>query len=90
MDKIEYAIAAYLLATVVAHFPIYWISTRLTDALGRESQDSGVYLPAILGMIERALFITAILLDHIEFIAVWLALKAAAQWSGWQNVPSGV
>jgi hypothetical protein len=39
-------------------------------------------LPAIVGMIERALFVTAILLDHVEFIAVWLALKAAAQWGG--------
>ncbi len=39
--------------------------------------------PAAIGLLERSLFTSAYLLDQGEFIAVWLAIKAAGQWNRW-------
>jgi hypothetical protein len=43
------------------------------------------YLPAILGVLERLLYIAALLAGFAEFIGVWLVLKVAGGWEGWSK-----
>ena len=38
-----------------------------------------------LGIVERGLYTTALLIGAPSWIAVWLALKVAAQWKRWQS-----
>lgn len=44
-----------------------------------------IFLPAIVGMIERVLYVAAILAGAPEFIGVWLAIKVAGGWKGWSE-----
>ena len=75
--------AAYLAAVFLANLPIAAIRNGLYRQLGRPSAESGRHLGAIVGYIERALFVAALQNGHAEFIGVWLALKVAGKWSGW-------
>jgi hypothetical protein len=43
------------------------------------------WLPATVGALERILYFFAFLMGKPEFIAVWLALKVAGQWSQWSE-----
>ncbi len=43
--------------------------------------------PKGVGVLERLLITSAVGLGHSSFIAVWLALKAAASWSQWKQPP---
>jgi len=50
------------------------------------------YLPAVVGVLERILYVIAILAEAPEFIGVWLAIKTAGSWKGWsegRDYPSG-
>ena len=90
MDHPGWAIAAYVLAMVVAHFPIAGIVSALYKGLDVDIHSPTAHLPALVGLIERGLFVGALQHDRGEFVAVWLALKVAAQWKGWeQGVGSG-
>src|SRR2546425_10452035 len=42
--------------------------------------------PQMVGLVERTLYTASWLLGQPEFIAVWLALKVAGQWSRWSEV----
>lgn len=44
-----------------------------------------VFLPAIVGLLERVLYVAAILGGQGAFIGVWLALKTAGGWKGWSG-----
>jgi hypothetical protein len=44
-----------------------------------------IFLPALVGLLERLLYIIALLAKSPEFIGVWLALKVAGGWSGWSG-----
>jgi hypothetical protein len=39
----------------------------------------------VVGIVERALYTSALLLGSPEFIAIWLALKVAGQWDRWKQ-----
>jgi hypothetical protein len=47
------------------------------------------YQPILMGLIERTLYMSALLFGHGEFIAVWLGLKVAGGWKRWQNEKIG-
>jgi hypothetical protein len=85
VDHPGWAIAAYVLAIVIAHYPIAKIVSTLYRDLGVEIHAPNSHLPALVGAIERGLFVGALQLERGEFIAVWLALKVAAQWKGWEQ-----
>jgi hypothetical protein len=45
---------------------------------------------SMVGVVERALYTVSWLLEKPEFVAVWLALKVAGQWSRWgSDAPNG-
>jgi hypothetical protein len=47
------------------------------------------YQPKLMGLIERTLFMSALLFNRGEFIAVWLGLKVAGGWKRWQDEKLG-
>ena len=82
------AIAGYVFAVVVGHFTIRPVVDRLWQALGwTESATSDIrpnhYLPELVGLVERTLYVIALQLGKGEFIGVWIALKVAGQWQRW-------
>lgn len=48
------------------------------------------YLPATIGVVERFLYVAALLSSLPDFIGVWLALKVAGGWQGWSGTHLGV
>jgi hypothetical protein len=50
-----------------------------------EDLRGSAYMPRVLGLVERALFIASIQASQAEFIGVWLALKVAGQWRAWSE-----
>ena len=82
-------IIGYGFATVVAHFPIAWLVDRLWISIGARREHwerrSGWWLPIIVGLVERALYVGSMIFCHPEFIGVWLALKVASKWSAWKD-----
>lgn len=81
-------IASYLFAVFVGDILIRNVSDNLwridcqwnpNDPTSRPAPQ----LPRLIGMIERVLYVTALLNQHAEFIGFWLALKVAGQWKRW-------
>jgi uncharacterized membrane protein len=79
--------------SVVLGKQLIWNLTEiLWESVGRkrEPTDKELHadpeLPALVGMVERALYTAAILAGKDEFIAVWLGLKAVASWRLWDRL----
>ena len=43
------------------------------------------FLTPLLGIIERSLYTTALIIKAPEWVAVWLAMKVAVTWHQWQG-----
>lgn len=41
--------------------------------------------PQIVGIIERSLYVSALIMGNPEFIGLWLAVKVAGQWNRWSE-----
>jgi len=70
----------YVIMLVAGHFIVESVVSRLWKRY-LPSTERHVPLPAIVGTLDRCLFATSYLLGVKEFIAVWLAIKLAGQWS---------
>jgi hypothetical protein len=90
MDALEklwpYAVG-YSFAVLIAA-PMIQIITQAMQRRERLSPDipelrGTAYVPRILGIVKRTLYVAAILAGHPEFIGIWLALKVAGQWQVW-------
>jgi len=65
--------------------------TPISDALwrgigwtgGNDPTRPGARSATMIGVVERVLYTTSWLVGKPEFVAVWLALKVAGQWSRW-------
>ena len=61
-----------------------WFWSYFRKEMQVEGKPSAIFsLP--LGIIERLLYTTAIILKFPEWIPVWLGLKVAVSWNRWQN-----
>jgi hypothetical protein len=83
-------ILGYGFAVVVGHFCIMAVVDKLWEESGwRRPSDAKVrpafYLPQLIGLLERALYVASLQLGEPEFIGVWLALKVAGQWKRWEE-----
>ena len=86
MDYWGSLFAGYFYALVVGHIMIAWVVDLLWQQLGSGSQQATrpfAHHPKLVGVVERFLFLTALLVNQAEFIGVWLALKVAGQWKRW-------
>lgn len=43
------------------------------------------WLPAALGAVERGLYVLSLVTQHPEFIAFWITMKVAGQWTQWST-----
>lgn len=71
---------------------LLWIHLVL-DARERADDPAAghqAYLPALLGVLERFLYVAALLQGYAEFVGVWLALKVAGGWKGWTEGEEGI
>ena len=81
----------YGFATVVAHFPIAWLVDRLWISIGgqpkcwKEERPDEWWLPIIVGLVERALYVGFLCLGAPAFVGVWLVLKVANKWYAWKD-----
>ena len=78
-------IGIYLLAVPFSHLAVA-LPLRGTHRLFKLRSTPGpenLWPPALLGACEAVLYPTALLLGHAEFLAIWLGLKVAGQWSRW-------
>jgi len=76
----------YFFAIFVAHYPILWVVTDAWERIGQNDlRRPYPWLPPILGMMERGLYVTAFYIDKPEFIGIWLVLKVAGQWVRWSQ-----
>lgn len=73
-------VVGYILSLGLGHLIAYQAVTRLWKRY-LPTVDEQVFLPAIVGVMDRFLFTTSYLLGVKEFIAVWLAIKLAGQWT---------
>jgi hypothetical protein len=80
-DLLPY-ILGFLFSTVVAHFPIKLVNDQMWLCVAGEKEDSETRcskLTPIIGIIERVLYIGAVLVSRYELIGFWLALKVAGR-----------
>jgi hypothetical protein len=84
----------YLYATVFAFIPVLLVmdlmwSILRSQAPTRSVNDGSLYpnkwQTITIGIIERSLYLTAILIGKPEFIAVWLTLKTVSQSKRWSE-----
>ena len=77
----------YAFAIIVGHFPIRWVVDAMWRGVGWDgtnySDRPACYLPRVVGLIERVLYIGSLQIGKPEFIGLWLALKTAGQWKRW-------
>lgn len=80
----------YAWAIVVGHVVVSRVVGKMWDWLPINKQDRNRLRPkeltwhaGVVGMLERALYVTALVMGQGSFIGIWLALKVAGQWKGW-------
>jgi hypothetical protein len=84
----------YFYATILAALPVFWVMHLMWSILRSQtptrSTNDGSLHPnewqtITIGIIERSLYLTAILIGKPEFIAVWLTLKTVSQSKRWSE-----
>ena len=79
-------LVGYGIAVFVGHFvigtAIRWI---WQDAAGGQRPAAQERLSAVLGSLERGLYVAALQLHYAQFIAIWLGIKTAGRWTSWQE-----
>lgn len=69
---------AYLVSTVIGSLTIFPIMRYVFRRIGSIEQVESLWLAIWVGVLERGIYTTAVILGASEVIAGWLALKAAA------------
>ena len=71
-----WAVLAYVAVALLPHIPIKWTVDSLYRRLGHLNDGGDPLLPALVGFVERPLYLGALQMGHGEFIGVWLALRS--------------
>ncbi len=87
-EYIYYAIG-YLYSVLIGHLLVLSFSRNAWAALG-EMPKNEVDMPyrwtsSLSGITDRVIYTSSLLFSAKEFIAVWLAIKVAAQWKRWED-----
>jgi len=83
--------AGYVFSLAFGHVLISRLVRKLWTGLGWKQSTEAEYLfrlpvlPEMVGILERTLYTTAMLLEQPGFIGFWLALKVAGGWKGWSE-----
>ena len=81
-------VAGYVFAVVVGHICVAAVVDQLWTSLNTTPRQSsvvrpGAFLPRVVGLVERGIYLGSIQFGQPQFIGVWLALKVAGQWKRW-------
>ena len=84
-----YAIG-YLFSVLVGHFFVAMVADQMWQSIGWKPAKSArfrpdAWQPRVLGVIERFLYTSSLLVGKAEFIGFWLAVKVAGQWKRWSE-----
>jgi len=83
---------ALLLGAVVSHVLVYeclQAARRFSNVTGAENLPNATG-PVLVGLLEHALYVLALLAGRPEFIGVWLAVKVAGQWIRWRGPETSI
>ena len=99
-DNLNLALG-YFYSIGIGHLMIYLLANRMHLSIQRDPnlqahiEDEVVQFnkkwnrhPQFIGMIERALYTTAIIHGGSEFIGLWIALKTVGRWQIWKDTNS--
>ncbi|MDA8174273.1 MAG: hypothetical protein M0018_06755 [Nitrospiraceae bacterium] len=81
----------YLFSVVIGHFLIYPLVDSLWNNLGWQRRPEGDLVRpvpehhAMVGMLERGLYTSALLMGKMEFIGLWFFIKVAGNWKGFSE-----
>lgn len=85
-------IIGYLISTLGGAFVLWLSIDKLAWSYlakkGIPEKGPGI-LTLPMGILERLMYTTVFLIDQPAFVAVWLALKVAAQWNRWEGKERG-
>ena len=90
MDRLYSYILGYVFAMIIAH-PFIWIVVKASyKCIGLTKSNKDVvrphaWQPAIVGFLERGLYVGALHSGANEFIGIWLILKVAGNWKRWSE-----
>ena len=73
-------------AIIIGHLlinPIVWLKRQIVQPSRRLREHE--WQAITTGLIERALFVTALLMGYASFIGFWVALKIAVRWREWED-----
>jgi cbb3-type cytochrome oxidase subunit 1 len=93
-EVLQYAFG-YFFAVILGHFPIRMVQSKAWEPLlatDKKLKDRWVYRPqygAIIGIVERILYVACLQIGKPEFIPIWIGIKIAGGWSGWQDKMQG-
>lgn len=85
INEILSIIIGYVFSLIIA-FPLtYYFAHFLGKAINEFQGEKEYYrwTAALVGTIERLLYTSAVLVDQLNFIALWLAVKTVSQWRRW-------
>jgi hypothetical protein len=83
-------IFGYFFAVFISDFFVRHIVSDLWKDLGATKRHKDPIRPSslhpqIVGLIERFLYVSSILIGVPEFIGIWLAIKVGGQWKRWSE-----
>jgi hypothetical protein len=85
---------------ILGHLAIALVMPRMWDCIEREpgtdesnelerAKKTDDWQPPITGTVERTLYVSSLLMNHGEFIGLWLVLKVTVAWGRWGKGHSG-
>jgi hypothetical protein len=81
ISNIAIVVVGYLISVVGGNLILEPIIGRLWKRYIPKHVNRHAPLPALVGMLDRFLYTTAILVGKEEFVAVWLVVKLAGEWT---------
>ena len=77
-------VLGFVFSVLVGHLTISIAMNEIWRAVGVDPRTRPLkWMPAALGLLERALFTAAILVGQAGFIGVWLGVKTVARYRSW-------
>lgn len=94
--EIDYLVClmGYLFGILIGHMILKWFRGLMFECLDSETQEEGKiegnqWQAPLMGIIERLLYISVLLLGYGEFIVAWLVIKMAGGWKIWTESKHG-
>lgn len=85
LKTLGYISIGVIYTLALGHFAIKYTIDQLWVIAAQHRPDNWRILTSLQGIVERALYMSAWILDKPEFIGFWIALKVASNWKKWSE-----